>query len=266
MKGLTSVFAAFVLFAGIALAAPQGPDVRVVDGKLTVNANSVPLSLLLQQFDAATGMNSRAPAELANRPVSVQFADLPIDAAITKIFQGQMLDYIYVGGRGIVVTAVSQTTPLPNTVATPFPREAPAPDQAGFAPGFAPDQPFPVDPNDSPAVNQGFINQGAPGSAGPGGQPQPAMIQTPFGPIPNPRLNQGNSNVPQTGTPPAGTVINPFGNPFGGAVPAGQQPTVLQPPTAAPNPFGNPTASSPGTTIAPITTAPLVPNQQAPAK
>src|SRR5262245_21093634 len=116
-------FVSLIICAAITLAAPQGPEIRMVEDKMTVQANSVSLGRLIEQFDFATGMNSRVPPELANRPVSVQFTDLPLNAAVEKIFQGQMLDYIYVGGRGIVVTAVSQATPVATgPAATPFPR------------------------------------------------------------------------------------------------------------------------------------------------
>jgi hypothetical protein len=90
-------------------------------------------------------------------------------------------------------------------------------------------------------------------------QAEPVIIQTPFGPIPNPRLNQGNPNVPQD-QQNAPLSAPGAAAPFGGLIPFGQA-------VAPANPFENPTASSPGSSaIAPIATPPLVPNQQPPAR
>jgi hypothetical protein len=49
-------------------------------------------------------------------------------------------------------------------------------------------------------------------------QQQPAVIQTPFGPIANPRANQAvppNGNIPVTGANPAFGQQNIFGSPVG---------------------------------------------------
>jgi hypothetical protein len=257
-KGLLAV----LVLAWSTFAAAQGPDIRVIDNKVSIKANAIPMGRLLHLLDFATGMTSKVPAEFSNKNVSVQFADLDIDMAVRKIFEGQSMDYIFVEGQGITVTAASlpgASAPASNAPAQ-FPRD-PSPFET--APGFPqPDQNqgFAPDPLANPGaiLNNGGQTQGnvIPQQ---GQQQQPAVIQTPFGPIANPRFNQGQPGQ-QNGAPLSGPgATNPFGSPFG----------VLPQPT---NPFGgatSPTASpSPGISlpIAPIATPPLVPTQQPPTK
>ena len=235
-----------------ALAAPNGPDIRVIDNKISIKAENVPLGRMLRLLDFATGMTSKVPPELSNRNVSVQFSDLDVHAAVRKIFEGQKMDYIFIDGQGVFVTAVSQSGPatVRSGAPTPFPRD-PSPFEP--QPGFPPEQPNFAN---NPVVNP------AGGQVDPfGNQPQPAVIQTPFGPIPNPRFNQQGSpsNAPLSG--PGGAA--PFGGatPFAPGVPYTPGGTGVQGLPA--NPFGSPgTLTSPGAgAIAPITTPPLVPQQ-----
>lgn len=258
MTRLGSLFLAFVFLTPFATAAQKGPDIRVIDDRVSIHADSVPLGRLLRLLDFATGMASKVPPELMNRNVSVQFSDLDVDAAVRKIFEGQAMDYVFITGQGIMVTAVSQSGPVNNgggAAATPFPRDpSPFEPQPSFPQNFPQEQPAFL-PNAVPNNQNIAIDQQQ--------QQQPAMIQTPFGPIPNPRLQQGQQqqpNAPLNG--PGGG--NPFGTPFGGATPFGAgQP---YPGAMPPNPFGAPpTASAPGAgPISPISTAPLAPQPQTP--
>jgi hypothetical protein len=219
------------------LSAANGPEIAITDNKLTVNADNISLSRLLRLLDSATGMQSKVPPELANRNLSVRFSGLSFDDAVKKIFQGQPYDYVVVRGHGIFVTAMSQgagSEPAPAYTSTPQPQVMEQP----FIQDIQPPQPPQVFP---PVV-------------APQGQ-QPAVIQTPFGPIANPRANQPmpqpNSMPPQPpgifGAPPA------FGTPFG------TQPTAVPgavPNTPGQNPlFGNTT---------PIFQNPGFPNSQQP--
>ena len=66
--------------------AAKGPEIRVIDSKVSMDVESISLSRLLQLFDRATGMQSTVPAALSNRSVSVKFSDLSsggfVDAGI----------------------------------------------------------------------------------------------------------------------------------------------------------------------------------------
>jgi len=233
--------------ATAAISAGKGPDIRIIDNKVSIQAEAIPLSRLLHLLDMATGMNSTVPAQFANRNVNVQFSDLDVNAAVHKIFEGQMLDYVLIDGQGVMVTAASQAVVASGAPAAPAPREA-----SPFPPAnFPQEQPsFIPDPTGSQIPGQPGV---IPGQGNPFGnnQAQPAVIQTPFGPIPNPRLNQQGQQGQQNqqvipGAVPFGGAPTPFGTPFGGSAPGG--------PTASP---------AIPTTIAPITVAPLVlPNQQ----
>src|SRR5437764_6311722 len=83
--------------------AASGPDIRVIDNKVSIQADAIPLGRLLHLLDLATGMNSKVPPELTNRQMSVQFSGLNFDDAVRKIFEGQRLDYVFVDGQGITV-------------------------------------------------------------------------------------------------------------------------------------------------------------------
>jgi len=241
---LTGVFALSMFSLG-ATAAAKGPEVDLVDNKLSINVESIPLSRLLELVDRATGMKSKVPNELANRNVSAKFSGLTVTAGVRKMFEGQPLDYVMIEGQGIIVTAASLST----SGAESLPQYNPPPQQPI-------DQPF---VQEFPQIGPPPIQQQ--------GQPQPAMVQTPFGPIPNPRAQQQPNaplNAPgqqnplfqQNGQPPLfqqnGQPINgqPQGvpgvnpNPFGAPSPFGIQ---NQPPTNQNNPLfpGGPVVISP---------------------
>ncbi|HYR89560.1 MAG TPA: hypothetical protein VE422_36130 [Terriglobia bacterium] len=207
MKQWLGVLILVGFFATGALALGNGPEISVVDDKLSVNVDSIPLGRLLGLLDRATGMQSKVPAELANRSLSVRFSGLSFDDAVKKIFQGQPYDYVVIGRQGIIVTAMSQ-----GSGAGPEPGPAFA-----AAPAQVVEQPFMQDiqpPQAFPPI--------------PPGQ-QPAIIQTPFGPIANPRANQpampnGNQPIPgQMPTPIFGAPPG-FGMPVGGTPPGGGTP------------------------------------------
>src|SRR6266446_3887457 len=110
MKRCLAVFIFISLTSLGALAHVKGPEVDLVDNKLSINAETLPLGRLLQLVDRATGMTSKVPPELANRNISVRFSGLNLTDGIRKIFQGQPYDYIMVQGQGVVVKAPFQGT------------------------------------------------------------------------------------------------------------------------------------------------------------
>jgi hypothetical protein len=208
----------FVLSIGAA-AAPKGPQVDMIDNKLSVSADGVSLSQLLHLVDLATGMQSKVPPELATRRISVRFSGLNMTDAVRKLFQGQPLDYVMVAGQGIIVTAASQATSgVADTGGQPFnqPMQQQMPQMQPMDQPFAQDFP-------------------QPGMPFPGQQGQQPMVQTPFGPIPNPRAQQPNGPMIAPGQPQQNSL---FPN-----QPANQQQPIqvipgLQP--GNPSPFGTP--------------------------
>src|SRR5262245_22149750 len=104
-------FAAFVfisILGTVTVASAKGPQVELIDSKLSINAEAISVSRLLQLVDLATGMKSTVPPELANRNVSVRFSGLPVADGVRKMFQGLPFDYVMIAGQGIIVTAASQ--------------------------------------------------------------------------------------------------------------------------------------------------------------
>ena len=222
-------------------ASAKGPEVNFVDNKLSVNVETIPLSRLLQLVDLATGMKSKVPAELANRNVSVKFSGLSLPDAVRKLFQGQPFDYVVIEGQSIVVTSAAQTL----TAAGDAP---PAYNSAPSIQTF--EQPFFQEA--PPALQQQFQPQ----------QGQPAMVQTPFGPIPNPRAQQANPSLAnlaqqqnslfppqpgQTGQQPGFAPLPGMQNgnpsPFGTPTPFGVSPPVTNPNNGL---FGSPSVLVPG--------------------
>ena len=199
-------------------AAGKGPEINLVDNKLSIDAQTVSLGRLLRLLDLATGMQSKVPPELADRNISVKFSGLTVEDGVRKIFQGQPFDYVIVERQGVIVTSASQTTPAAESA--PLYNNAPQ-QQAPFPPQpieqpFAPDFP-------SIAVPQ-------PGQPQPA-QQQPATIQTPFGPIANPRAGQP---IPQIVPQPAPAQQNSL---FPGQQPNQPGAVGIAP---APTPFGTP--------------------------
>lgn len=211
-----------ILFGFLALPAfaATGPQIDLVNNKLSVDAQSVPLAWLLRLLDQATGMNSKVPADLANRNISVKFSGLSLNDGVRKIFQGQSFDYLVIEGQGVIVTAASQNITDMDTV--PVYTPAPGQEQTQF-----PQQPV--------------LLEGVSGQPGVVGQPQ--TIQTPFGPQPAQRPGfPQNQNAPFA-TPGQNNSL--FSNSL--------QSNTVQPvapngrpssPFSSPSPFGSP-ANSP---------------------
>jgi hypothetical protein len=236
MKTFLALALISLLFTLNGVAAGAGPEIRIIDNKVSIQAEAIPLSRLLRLFDQATGLTSKVPPELANRNVSVRFSNVTFDEAIRKIFEGQPLDYVFVEGRGIIVTGNSQTlTAARNTPGAP---SAPPPQETMNEENNFP--PF------MPANGQ-QPQMGIPGAVNGanGAQNQPAMIQTPFGAIPNPRANQPQQGASPMVTP--GQAVAPFNNGLPGFNNSNQLPTMQSTPafgtpTTQPNsPFGTPT-------------------------
>ena len=203
-------------------AAGKGPEITLLDNKLSISADAISLGRLLRLLDQATGMQSKVPREFADRNISVRFSELSFDQAVRKIFQGQPFDYVVIGGQGIIITGSSQTLSATDSAA---PANAP-PAQPVEQTFVQDDPPFIPQPVQMPQIGV----QPVPGFAPiPGAannpfsqqqQQQPQVIQTPFGPIPNPRANQGlqpSGNLPVSGgnSPLAPGQQNQFGMPLG---------------------------------------------------
>jgi len=243
---MKQLFAALILVSIVwtpAFSAPKGPQVDLIDNKLSIQAESISLARLLRLVDFATGMKSKVPPELANRNISVRFSGLSLSDGLRKMFQGQPFDYVVIEGQGIIVTAPSQTLTAADA-------------QPPYNPPMA-GQPMAGQPMDQPFV-QDFQSQAAfqqqqqlqqqqlqqqQMQLQQMQQQQPAMVQTPFGPMPNPRAQQNQQNPAVINQPQQNTLfpqIQQAGQP--------QQPVQVvpgQPVPGNPNPFG--TASPFGT-------------------
>jgi hypothetical protein len=215
---------AFVLCSAVctgAMAAGKGPEVDLIDNKLSISADAVSLSRLLQLVDLATGMKSKVPADLANRKISVRFSDLNVNDAVRKIFQGQPYDYVMIPGQGVIVTAAAQTTTASES-SQPFNSQPPV---SAFEQPF--NQDFPGGQQMPPIQQQGI----------------PGMVQSPFGPIPNPRAQMPQQplqpNAPVVGSTPQNSLFPQVGQPMNDT---NQQPQAIPMIQAMPTQFGAPSA------------------------
>jgi len=213
---LVALLLAFSMASGV-FAAGKGPEINLVNNKLSISAEAISLGRLLRLLDLATGMQSKVPAELANRNLSVRFSDLNFDDGVRKIFEGQPFDYVVLEGRGVIVTAAAQTQAQANGGSESVPAYNSAPSPLAPAPI---EQPFVPD----------FQQQVMPQPGMPAQPPQqPAMIQTPFGPIANPRAGQPIQQPAQVPAPSPQNQLFPT-----------QQMTSPVGATPAPTPFGTP--------------------------
>ena len=196
-------------------------EIKIVDGQISMDAEAAPLGRLLDLMDRVAGTSSTVPPELANRNVSVQFTNLSLDQSIKKIFEGLPIDYAVLEGNRIVVTDVS-TNVSGNASGSSAPtRSASAPQ--------APSRSAPAaNPFQAPGNRSGAAAVPARASA-PGGA-QPAVIQTPFGPLVNPRAAQGRQAQPGTPMAMPGQGL-PFGMTPGGTAGSATNPTSMSYPT-----------------------------------
>src|SRR5438067_11314035 len=109
MKSSLATLLVILAMSAGAFAAGKGPEIDLVDKKLSINAEGIPLGRLLRLLDLATGMHSKVPQELANRNISVKFSGLTLEEGVRKIFQGQPFDYVVLEGQGVIVTSAAQT-------------------------------------------------------------------------------------------------------------------------------------------------------------
>lgn len=191
----------------------------VVDGRISLTAEAVPLSDLLRMFDQAIGTESTVAEHLRSRNISVSFVGLDFGDAVRKIFEGQSLDYAVLGRDRIMVTAESGIAPPRAEAMT---RTAPGAATAATTRSTA----TPREGINQPP-NPFQLQQGAQ----PGAQ-QP--INTPFGQIFN---QQGNQPGRPTPVVPGNTPVQPsplFGN--SSPTPFGNQTPATSPATPTPRP------------------------------
>src|SRR5215831_17930915 len=103
MKSILAGMSLTVFLASTSFAAGKGPEIQVIDGKVSIQADQITLSRFLHLLDQATGMTSKVAPELANQKISVRLEGLDLDTAIRKSFQGQPWNYAVVPGKGITV-------------------------------------------------------------------------------------------------------------------------------------------------------------------
>ena len=235
MLAFTAVLILLVLTGSPALA--DGLDIQVVDGRISIHAEAVPLGRLLGLLDRVAGTESTVPSEFENRNVSVWFQELDRRQAVRKIFEGLSLDYAVLGGDRIVVTAASRSLPIgssiPAVAGNPVPVGVTGQPQAGTAAAQSlPGNPFqmanPGNPNEDP-------------NSPPGAPVQPAIIQTPFGPLVNPRAAQPGTPLSGPGQGfPFGAGVTGAAVPGSGVSPIpGRSPNDAAPGTPPTDIFGN---------------------------
>jgi hypothetical protein len=113
MKRILAGSSLLVLLAANAFAAGKDPEFKVVDGKVSIQAEAITLKQFLQYWDAATGMTSKVNPQLANEPISVRLEGLDLNSAIRKSFQGKLWNWAIVDGKGVNV--IDRATPVTAT-------------------------------------------------------------------------------------------------------------------------------------------------------
>jgi hypothetical protein len=201
MKRIVAGSGFLVLLAANVFAAGKDPEFKVVDGKVSIQAEAITLKQFLQYWDAATGMTSKVNPQLANEKISVRLEGLDLNSAIRKSFQGQPWNWAIVNGKGINVidraTAVTATSAgSPSTIQSFSDTRNDPPPQPQLATPFVQSGPVPAPAAASPA----------PGNPTPANQPAGAVNLPPA----------------QGGPAPPTQIFQPLGTPLGGALPTVQ--------------------------------------------
>jgi hypothetical protein len=197
MKRILASSCFLVLLAANVFAAGKDPEFKVVDGKVSIQADAITLKQFLQYWDAATGMTSKVNPQLANEPISVRLEGLDLNSAIRKSFQGKLWNWAIVDGKGVNV--IDRATPVTATSAgssSPIQtfsdtRNEPPPPQPQLTAPLAQSGPVPAPANAVPA------------GATPASQPAGAVNLPPA----------------QGGPAPPTQIFQPLGTPLGGALP-----------------------------------------------
>jgi hypothetical protein len=197
MRVACKLLIGMALLQGAAYA--QETQIDVVDGKISMTAQAVPLGRLLTLFGRAVGMEAKIKPGLGleNQNISVMFTGLKFNDAVRKIFEGRNLNYVVVQGKMITVTELGEATSASAISSSPTFSSGPA---------FAPP---PVNQPQNPVQNLPATSPFG------GGTPAPANAN------PSPTPASGPGMAP----PPIG-ASNPLINPVGGGAPN-------------PNPMGN---------------------------
>jgi hypothetical protein len=235
------------IFLGIALIpvpafAQAAPEIQVIDGKVSMAVQNMPLSRMLSLLDRAMGLSSTVKPELSNQAISVRFTGLGLKEAVHKIFEGQPYNYMYVEGKGIRVldrvvggatASASSSSPFQDPVPINQPPQSAFPLQPGIQPAnavplagqpAAPTTPFGTPTNPPAATAPNTSNSG----------PAPGQLPPPIGST-NPLVN------PVSAQPPTGAI----GFPATGA--GGFPATGAPPPPAQPAGPGTIPGAAPGT-------------------
>jgi hypothetical protein len=165
---LGALYLMFFQLAGTYPASTQ--QVANVDGRVSVHVENITIGNLLRLWDMATEMESSIPPELAEQTTSVSFAKLPMSEAAEELLAGLDLDYVFIEGRGIIITGISRPDaaslekalsnappagviptpfgPIRNTGRNAFIHLPPIPGEAPLLPFFAP-SPLPASAPDA---------------------------------------------------------------------------------------------------------------------
>ena len=207
MKRILAGSSLLVLLAANAFAAGKDPEFKVVDGKVSIQAEAITLKQFLQYWDAATGMTSKVNPQLANEPISVRLEGIDLNSAIRKSFQGKLWNWAIVDGKGVNV--IDRATPVTATSggsSAPIQsfsdtRNEPPPPQPQLTAPFAQSSPVPA-----PTPASATPAAAAPAAAAPANQPAGAVNLPPA----------------QGGPAPPTQIFQPLGTPLGGALPTVQ--------------------------------------------
>jgi hypothetical protein len=231
----------------------EGPEIQVVDGRVTMTAQAVPLQRLLSLLDRATGLDSKImKPELGNRTISVRFEDLELKDAVHKIFEGQPLNYMLIEGKGIRVTEQALSTG--SSSSSPSSPVSSFPEPQSFS---TPVNPNPIQPAQvQPPVNTTGQPAAVPFGAAPQNSNLPASTANPNVVVPGqiaPPLGTNPQPNPQQQYPQQNPLISPLG----------AAPTTGAPVTAAPAAGGNvggaPVGTPAGIGLPPVQTPPVQP-------
>ena len=147
--------------AGDPEAAPEVPIVSYADGRLSIDAENVPLGDVIEAIRVRTGISVEFPAETMNDPVFDHVGPAPLRDVLTQLLYGSGLNYIIQTSSQDpqAVTKLVLTTQLRVTSSGPPHANQPVPNQPDIAELPASNE-LPIQPAPVPSARQQGIPVG----------------------------------------------------------------------------------------------------------
>jgi|SRR5687768_12211834 len=195
---------ACLLFAALLMTAPGGmadPQIRSVEGQVTIHADKMPLSQILDRLATTSGMKVTYEGTRPSMPVTMTVDGISETEAVLKLMEGQGVSYVLAtdptGQRvdTLIISGAGAGRPVPASQSSASSSES-AYEEPVADYGHVPLDPAVIEaagPQGKPDMNNPYL--GLPAQHFPPGMPPPP---DPTGAAPGTGARGGYPNVPMT--------------------------------------------------------------------